>query len=91
MRRKYELALRKAAAIIGVSHEALRKWWTRMNAEKIEGNAVVAIDKMKVNINEVKRKKVIYALVSKTREKGKARAMVLGSEKKEYGILGTRA
>ncbi|AEH51339.1 hypothetical protein [Pseudothermotoga thermarum] len=76
MRRKYELALRKAAAIIGVSHEALRKWWARMKeeifAEKIEGNAVVAIDEMKVNINEVKRKKVIYALVSKTREKGKA-------------------
>ncbi|WP_052295989.1 hypothetical protein [Pseudothermotoga thermarum] len=76
MRRKYELALRKAAAIIGVSHEALRKWWTRMKeeifAEKIEGNAVVAIDEMKVNINEVKRKKVIYALVSKTREKDKA-------------------
>ncbi|AEH51877.1 hypothetical protein [Pseudothermotoga thermarum] len=95
MRRKYELALRKAAAIIGVSHEALRKWWARMKeeilAEKIEGNAVVAIGEMKVNINEVKRKKVIYALVSKTREKGKARAMVLGSEKKEYGILGTRA
>ncbi|AEH51384.1 hypothetical protein [Pseudothermotoga thermarum] len=85
MRRKYELALRKAAAIIGVSHEALRKWWTRMNAEKIEGKAVVAIDEMKVNINEVKRKKVIYALVSKTREKGKAGPWYWEARKKNMG------
>ncbi|AEH51199.1 DDE-type integrase/transposase/recombinase [Pseudothermotoga thermarum] len=97
----YGLALRKAAAIIGVSHEALRKWWARMKeeifAEKIEGNAVVAVDEMKVNINgycwyvwiafEVKRKKVIYALVSKTREKDKASLVMKMVKKRVTGKL----
>ncbi|AEH50237.1 hypothetical protein Theth_0133 [Pseudothermotoga thermarum DSM 5069] len=48
MRRKYELALRKAAAIIGVSHEALRKWWTRRFGKKSLVESVIGITRYRM-------------------------------------------
>jgi|GEM_PF-2488161 len=51
----FGLALRKVSKIVGVSHETLRKWWMKLGkelfTERIEGNAVVAVDEMRVNIN----------------------------------------
>lgn len=50
----FGLALRKASKVAGVSRETLRKWLMKLGkvffTERIEGNAVVAVNEMRVSI-----------------------------------------